>query len=145
MLKESKPFGLIIIKMMRSTVCNLKKRLQKVELSYSLDQFILLKAVQKEGNAIVQQDIAERMGKDKSYILRIINSLQDENLIKRVVNPADRRKNNLVLTEKGLLLLERFHKIENELLKDLEEGITPGEMNIFFKVIAQIQQNAENT
>ena len=136
---------LLVIKMMKTIINNLKKRLQTAELNYSLDQFILLKAVQKEDEAVVQQDMAERMGKDKSYILRLINAIEEDDLIKRVVNPDDRRKNILVITEKGLLLLDRFLKIENELLKDLQQEISPDEMDIFYKVIAQIQHNAERT
>lgn len=144
-MQVNKPFGLLVIKMMKTIICNLKKRLPAAELNYSLDQLILLKAVQNEDEAVVQQDMAEKMGKDKSYILRIINAIEEDDLIKRVVNPDDRRKNILVITEKGLLLLDRFLKIENELLKDLQQGISPDEMDIFYKVIAKIQHNAERS
>ncbi len=144
-MQVNKPFGLLIIKMMKTIINNLKKRIQAAELNYSFDQLILLKAVQKEDEAVVQQDMAEKMGKDKSYILRIINAIEEDNLIKRVVNPDDRRKNILVITEKGLLLLDRFLKIENELLKDMQQDISPDEMDIFYKVIAQIQHNAEHS
>jgi MarR family transcriptional regulator for hemolysin len=87
--------------------------------------------------------MAEKLRKDKSYILRLINAIEEDDLIKRVVNPVDRRKNILVVTEKGLLLLDRFLTIENELLKDLQQGISQDEIDIFYKVIDQIQHNAE--
>lgn len=142
-MQVNKPFGLLVIKMIKTVVDNLKRRVQAAELNYSLDQLILLKAVQKEDEAVVQQDMAEKLRKDKSYILRLINAIEEDDLIKRVVNPEDRRKNILVITEKGLLLLDRFLTIENELLKDLQQGISQDEMDIFYKVIDQIQHNAE--
>lgn len=142
-MQVNKPFGLLVIKMMKTVVDNLKRRVQAAELNYSLDQLILLKAVQKEDEAVVQQDMAEKLRKDKSYILRLINAIEEDDLIKRVVNPVDRRKNILVVTEKGLLLLDRFLTIENELLKDLQQGISQDEIDIFYKVIDQIQHNAE--
>lgn len=144
-MQVNKPFGLLVIKMIKTIVSNLKKRIQAAELNYSLDQLILLKAVQNEDEAVVQQDMAEKMGKDKSYILRIINAIEEDDLIKRVVNPDDRRKNILVITEKGFLLLDRFLKIENELLEDLLQDISPDEIDAFYKVVAQIQKNAERS
>jgi len=145
MIQENKPFGLLIFKMMKTIGNNLKKRLQSAGLNYSLDQLFLLKAVQRDEVAVVQQDMAERVGKDKSCILRIIDSLEEEDLIKRVVNPDDRRKNILVITEKGLILIEKFLTIENELFKDVERGISKNDIDTFYKVIAKIQNNAEQS
>ncbi len=144
MEKQYLPLGMVIGKMMKSVVRIIKKRLEREGIKYSLDQLVLLHAVLRNEESIVQQDIAERMGKDKSVILHLVDSLEDDKLIQRIVNEEDRRKNNLIVTEKGSALIAIFYKIENELQEYLQKGLTDNEMNTFFKVIAQIQSNANS-
>ncbi|MCK9220758.1 MAG: MarR family transcriptional regulator, partial [Bacteroidales bacterium] len=50
------------------------------------EQFGFLYAISKNKNDVIQQDMAEFMKKDKSVILRTIDSLEEKNLIRRVVS-----------------------------------------------------------
>jgi MarR family transcriptional regulator, transcriptional regulator for hemolysin len=45
--------------------------------------------------------MADMIGKNKSTILRLINSLETKGLVRRVVDFKDRRKNYLMVTKKG--------------------------------------------
>lgn len=48
-----------------------------------------------------QKEIAARLGFDKSDATRVINHLEDESLIQRTENEADRRRHTVRLTAKG--------------------------------------------
>jgi MarR family transcriptional regulator for hemolysin len=87
--------------------------------------------------------MADKMGQDKSAILRLMNSLEDKKLIKRVVDPNDRRKNRLVVTRKGKRIVKECLEIEFNLVAILQEGLTQSEIKTFYKVVNKIKDNAE--
>jgi DNA-binding MarR family transcriptional regulator len=82
------------------------------------------------------------MGKDKSAILRLIDSLEEKELVRRVVDPKDRRKNYIMVTKTGDRLIEQYMKIVYEILEDLKEGLTKSELETFHKVINHIKNKA---
>lgn len=53
-----------------------------------------------------QKQIAERLGFDKSDATRIINQLEDQALIQRAEDEADRRRHTVSMTAKGRKQLE---------------------------------------
>lgn len=70
--------------MMRNVFRALKKRSDKliqVEIKISPEQFSLLYAIRIKENEVIQKDMAEMMGKDKSAILRLINTLEEKKLV----------------------------------------------------------------
>jgi len=48
-----------------------------------------------------QQEIAERIGFDKSDVTKIINALEEQELLRRTTDEADRRRHSVTLTAKG--------------------------------------------
>jgi DNA-binding MarR family transcriptional regulator len=48
-----------------------------------------------------QKDLAERMGRDKGQLARLISTLKDNGLIEGQTDPADRRNIRLELTARG--------------------------------------------
>ena len=87
--------------------------------------------------------MAERLGKDKSAIMRLIVSLEEKELIIRVCCKEDRRKNQLIVTKSGKKIIEQYQKIESELIEKLEKGISTTDLEIFYRVIDKIRNNAE--
>jgi DNA-binding MarR family transcriptional regulator len=51
---------------------------------------------------VIQQDIAEIIKKDKSVVLRQIDSLEKKNLLQRIIDVNDRRRNIIKITDKGM-------------------------------------------
>ena len=92
---------------------------------------------------IIQQDIAGLMKKDKSAVLRQIDSLEEKMLVRRVVDHHDRRKNIIVITGKGKELMKEILVREKELIDDLTKGIADSDVEIFRKVLFQLRTNAE--
>lgn len=117
---------------------------EQSEIKITMEQFGLLHAISQKTEDVIQKDMAEIMGKDKSAILRVIDSLEKKQLVRRVVDKNDRRKNYLMVTKKGELVLKQYLKINMELIDLLEQGLTNSDINTFFKVINHIKSKAKN-
>ena len=144
MEKQVKPFGMIVNKMILEFFQALKKRTgEQTEDRLTIDQFGLLYAISLEEDEVIQKDMAETMGKDKSAILRMIDTLEEKELVRRVVGRADRRKNNIVVTKKGERIIGQYLKIEFELTEELQQGLSKSELDTFYKVIEHIRNKAK--
>lgn len=71
----------------------------------------VLRGFSSEGPASIGF-LKERMLDKNSDVSRIVDRLYDNGLVERKENPKDRRKKNIEITEKGLVLLNRMHDTE---------------------------------
>jgi MarR family transcriptional regulator, transcriptional regulator for hemolysin len=131
-------------KMMREIIRVLKKRTgEQAIIKLTIEEFILLNTIHSNEVDVIQKDMAYILGKDKSSILRLIDSLEDKNMVRRVVDVNDRRKNCLIVTKKGENGLSNYVEIGATLIQELKEGLTESEMTTFYKVVNQIRNNSE--
>lgn len=142
MTRQIKPIGATLAPLRWAIVNPIKARLKLYGINYPFEQLIVMKVIRDHNGPLVQQDIAEMMGKDKSVILRMVDALEHEGFIHRVVDANDRRRNILALTDTGNQLIERFLEIEKQVSVDLMEGLSADELNTFYKVIEQIKTNS---
>lgn len=143
MENQSKPLGMVVGKMMSELFRVLRKRTNElIEAKLTIDQFGLLYFIKKQESEVIQKDIAEIMGKDKSVILRMIDCMEEKELVRRVVDKDDRRKNRLMVTKKGERTIEQCLKIEQELSGELMEGLDQSDLDTFYKVINHIRDKA---
>lgn len=77
----------------------------------------------KESGPMNQMTLGESMGVDKATMVKLIDGLEEQKLIKRTTPPEDRRAKLISLTEKGIkvqgLLLEKSKNVEAEFLSPL--------------------------
>lgn len=118
-------------------------RYEKAVVRLTVEESIILNMISEKSNRISQNIVIET-GKNKSVVMRMIDSLGEKGLVQRMVNPNDRRENLLTLTENGEKVRKQYHKLEKVLAADLLEGIDEKEVLTFFKVVEQIGQNADN-
>lgn len=113
----------------------------EAEVKLTVEEFILLNMIEAQTDQILQ-NIAIATGKNKSVVMRMIDSLEEKGLAKRTVNPEDRRENLLSITDKGAEVVTQYQAIEKRLSNDLLEGIPADEVAIFFRVVDLITQRA---
>jgi MarR family transcriptional regulator for hemolysin len=131
-------------KMMREVVRVLKKRtVEQAEIKLTIEEFVLLHTIYKNEVDVIQKDMAYILGKDKSSILRLIDSLEEKDLVRRVVDPTDRRKNYLMVTKNGEKELKEYLKVAFKLMDEIKEGLSESDMITFYKVVNQIRLNSE--
>lgn len=123
-----------------------KKRISEQEIEEARitpEQFGLLHAIGQKEEEVIQKDMAEMMGKDKSAILRLIDSLEEKELVRRVVDKNDRRKNYLMVTKPGERVIKQYMKIVFGMLEEVEQGISESDLNTFRRVVGHLKSNAE--
>jgi len=113
-----------------------------VELSLTNEQIGLLFKIAKTDKDVIQKDLADCLGKDKSTILRLTDALEKNDLVRRVTDKNDRRKSHLMITKKGNRVLEQHMKTMNNLMAELEQGLTESDLQTFFKVVNHLKNKA---
>lgn len=133
-------------KMMREVYRAFKKRSEEQmdpEIRISPEQFGILHAIYVMEREVIQQELAEILGKDKSVILRMVDNLEEKDLVRRVSGMKDRRKNYLMLTKAGNRVMDHYKTIVAGLMKDFQEGLSESQIDTFNQVISHIRKNAE--
>lgn len=118
-------------------------RYEKATVKLTVEESIILNMINEKANRISQNIVIET-GKNKSVVMRMIDSLEQKGLVQRMVNPSDRRENLLTLTESGEKVRKQYLKMEKLLAADLLEGIDEKDVLTFFKVVEHIGKNAED-
>jgi MarR family transcriptional regulator, transcriptional regulator for hemolysin len=138
------PLGMVVIKMLKPMFRVLEMRASKqTNVKLTMAQFGLLFAINEEKEEVILKDMAEKMGKDKSAILRMIDLLEKKELVRRVVDLNDRRKNYIMVTKKCERLIAEFRHVELELNCELLEGISDADMQTFYKVVEHIKAKSD--
>ncbi len=71
------------------------------------------------GNVANQLSLGQELGIDKATIVKMIDKLEKLKLVKRDVDPSDRRSKFVSLTAKGLTTLEKVRDIRNEIEEEV--------------------------
>ena len=61
-----------------------------------------------------QQEVARRLGVDRTTMVALIDDLEDKGLVQRRADPDDRRKNVVILTDPGRATLHRARAATGE-------------------------------
>jgi MarR family transcriptional regulator for hemolysin len=113
-----------------------------LSLDVPIESLGILLATHYNGADVIQQDIAEIMKKDKSVVLRQIDSLEKKNLVQRIVDPNDRRRNIIKTTDKGMKLIDKVNIKLDKLYALLTDGLDTSEMETFHKVLNHFRDKA---
>jgi DNA-binding MarR family transcriptional regulator len=105
------PLGLFVSIIHRTRIIHLNNQMKDLELTAGQVPF-LLHLSHKEG--INQDDLAIHLHIDKGTVARALKKLEDNGFIYREVNPENRRRYLLFLTEKGREAVPLIHNIDKE-------------------------------
>ena len=119
-----------------------RQRYEKEAVRLTVEEAILLNMVNERTNQI-SQNLAQVTGKNKSVVMRMVDSLESKGLLIRSQNPEDRRENLLALTELGVKVMRQYGKIERTLTEDLLAGAAEEDVEAFFRVADIILGNGE--
>ncbi|ASU32938.1 MarR family winged helix-turn-helix transcriptional regulator [Mucilaginibacter xinganensis] len=90
---------------------------------------------------LTQKALANELGKDKSIIVNIIDTLSSEGFVYREVNPADRREHLLKVTEKAKKAVPKIIEAFEELNNSISAHVSDEEMKIFNSVLLKMGDN----
>lgn len=139
-MKTEKPLTYLLGRTFNLMRMKLKESFRENHIDVSMEQFFVLNLIDHKDD-LTQQDLANHFQKDKSLILRHVNTLIEDSFVDRKTDDADKRKKILIMTEKGREVLEQLKKVAREVSDDLMVGITEKEKEVFHTVIEKIQKN----
>ncbi len=95
----------------------------------------------RKGETITQRELADCMGLREPTMVRLIDRMEKNGLLKREASKRDRRRNNLVLTKKGSEINEKLCVVVNKFRTECESGIPEADLITFKRVFKQIVEN----
>ncbi|WP_421956433.1 MarR family winged helix-turn-helix transcriptional regulator [Polaromonas sp.] len=90
---------------------------------------------------LTQKELAACVGIDGSTLVRLLDSLEERQLVERHNDPADRRTRHIVITPAGKLLVVQIRKELQRPEAQMLEGLSPTDMAAMVKSFEKIQRN----
>lgn len=92
-------------------------------------------------DTIYQRDIERVIESRRSTTSGILNTMEKNNLIKRLNSQTDARSKQIILTNYSLELSKKMLKQKEDFEAKIQESITKKELEIYFKVTDKIKNN----
>lgn len=105
--------------------------------------FIIKYLIKNKNNIVYQKDIEKKLGLRKSTVSGILGTMIKNNLISRTDSENDLRSKVICLTEEGYKLDKTMKNKAIDFEKLLQNNISKEDLEIFYKVTKQIQENLE--
>ena len=103
----------------------------------------IIMAIYKSSEPLCQKDLEGTVSCNKSTMSAIVSTMEKNGLLVRQTSEHDSRINYLVLTDKGLEMVE-FLKKDRKYTSDIVmDGISDNEYLVFTQVVDKIRKNLE--
>ena len=105
--------------------------------SITHEQLVILKIIScHEG--ISQKELAGKLDRDKTSIVRSINILEKDHKVVRVNNKEDKRINSLYLTKDGKNLLDELQPLFENIKTEIQDGFTNEEISTMVSFLKKL-------
>ncbi|MFA0834325.1 MAG: MarR family winged helix-turn-helix transcriptional regulator [Methanobacterium formicicum] len=91
---------------------------------------------------ITQDEIAYIHQIDKGFIARIVKELEDDEFLCRTIDPENRRKYHISLTEKGKDIIPKIKDIDEEWKEVVCEGLNEDEISKLMEFMNLLAENS---
>jgi DNA-binding MarR family transcriptional regulator len=136
------PLGKLFAQLAKTYVGLVSNALQHVGIDrYYYVLFVLAQAEK----SICQKELAELVYSDKPNMVRIIDYLEENQCVKRVLNPNDRREQFIELTEKGRQIAAEAEKAYQQIDADFFIGQDAESQQQVRLLLEQIAETTEQT
>jgi DNA-binding MarR family transcriptional regulator len=135
-----KPLGYILGRSLMIFKNQVAEEFKNSGIELTFEQYVMLHMINSTCD-LIQQDLANHLQKDKSLIVRQINCLIEKQYVVRLTNKDDKRKKNLILTEKGIRMMNQMTELALDISRKLLDGISDSDYSTFRNVLYKIQEN----
>ncbi|MEM6722579.1 MAG: MarR family transcriptional regulator [Bacteroidota bacterium] len=122
----------------------INKMFQEAGINLYMEHWIVLMNLWIE-DGLSQQEVAERIFKDKASVTRVLSSMEQKNLLIRVPDQKDKRIKRIHLTHLGRNLKETTMPLMDGNMEYALDGISEEEIQTCIKVMDKIFQNINNS
>ena len=95
-------------------------------------------AVLEEGTRETQATIADALCWDRSYLVGLLDLLEEQGMVERKRDTADRRRHVVSMTGKGRKELERLREVHDRVDSTLFEPLTAAELKTLQGLLAKL-------
>jgi MarR family transcriptional regulator for hemolysin len=99
--------------------------------------------LQRGGEGLTQRELAKLMAIENPTLVRLLDSLEQQDLIERRPCPNDRRARRLHLTPAGASFMEVLNERAAELREEMLDGLSDEAISNTVEVFHKILDNAE--
>ena len=94
-----------------------------------------------QNNKIYQRDIGQNLGLRRATLSEILKTMEKNNLISRISDNKDTRIKEIILSDTSKEKFKQVKKLLENTEKTATQNIDEKELEIFFKVAKQIENN----
>jgi len=138
--KEHKNFGFLIERTIKKIRQNLQKRFADKGVDITVDQWVILDQLNAR-DGMSQNELAECTYKDAPTVTRIIDILCKKELTKRVMDPNDRRRFKIMLTQEGKAVIEKALPEVYAIRKQGWQGLEDNDYEHLMRILDTIYKN----
>lgn len=117
-----------------------KLQIKLTEYNLSYPQWTVLKTIKTLEPEAMARDICTISGIDKATMSDILNRLIAKGIIKRNVNPKDKRGNLLFLSDEIKVKCDEINKMEEKFTKELFNILDKEETKTFSKLVHKLNK-----
>ena len=139
-LKFHMNMGMLVNSAQRAMTKRFVQNATESGLDISLDQWMVLGPIWQLESAS-QKELGEMCLKDKTNITRIIDALEQKNLVVRVEDQIDHRIKRIVLTNAGKQLFFDVLPIMEKTREEVRKDISNKDIETFKVVLSKILEN----
>lgn len=131
----------LITEFRRKNALIMSLKLKEYDLTY--EQWVVLKTI-KNNDYPTPKVVADLTNKDKSTLTRILDQLEQKNMVERQINHEDRRSIVLAETSKGSKIVKEILPVEDEVRARIRDGISEEEITRVNSVFMKMLENLED-
>lgn len=136
------PLGLMVSMIYRTRLMFINEKIKNMDITAGQIPF-LMELSHEEG--ISQEDLASHFHIDKGTVARALRKLEDNDYLYRKIDPNNRRRYIIYLTEKGKATVPQIIKINKEWESSLRSKISKTEYNHLFNALKTMALSCINT
>ena len=143
MLELQNTLGPWLGKTTKMLACLVSETFQNNNIDITREQWIfLMKLHQKDG--IPQNELAFITERDKTSLTRLVKTMERKELIKRKISETDKRSKLVCLTDEGRKIFKKSKPIMQQMIKNLQSGLTEEEVRNTINILKRFQENIMN-
>ncbi|MDE1197330.1 MarR family transcriptional regulator [Pseudomonas sp. Bc-h] len=142
-LTEEHRFGMQLANLSRGWRAELDRRLADLGLSQA--RWLVLLHLARFKEAPTQRELAQSVGVEGPTLARLLDSLENQGLVRRQAVIEDRRAKKIVLSDTARPLIEKIETIATALRHELFVGIDEEDLRVCMRVHSTILGNLEKS
>ena len=137
--ERQRELGQTIGEISRTWRYEMNTRLKPYGLNQSMQQVLV--QLHRHPDGLMQRDLARKLGIEGPTLVRLLDLLEQKELIARIPSPDDKRRKYSVLTTKAAEQIRIIEKISDQLRSIMLEGLSSADVDSGLQLVRRMRNN----